>query len=125
MVSQLSLVPFHSPYMAPKFLILAQVCSIVAFLSYGTACFISSRLVAEFKRWGLEPLRKVTGGLEIAGALGLLIGFFDPIIRTLSAAGLSVMMICAVLVRAKIRDRAMLWAPAVILLLINLAIAVS
>lgn len=109
--------------MPPLLIITAQLLSVVAFLTYGIACFFSERLTAEFKRWGLEPIRKITGALEVLGALGLMVGFVDPTIRTLSAAGLTLMMGGAVIVRAKVGDRLVLWVPAVILFGINLCIA--
>jgi uncharacterized membrane protein YphA (DoxX/SURF4 family) len=111
--------------MPSKLLIVAQIASFVAFFGYGVACFFSAALIDEFKRWGLEPLRKLTGGLEVLGALGLLAGFVSPIIRTFSATGLALMMVCALFVRAKMRDRPMLWVPATVLLGLNAFIALS
>lgn len=106
----------------PTPLLLAQLTSSIAFLTYGVACFSSPKLTAEFQRWGLAPIQKLTGALEVLGALGLLIGFWNPLLRTLSAAGLSLMMLIAVGVRSKMRDPFLQWLPAVILLFVNLYI---
>lgn len=111
--------------MPPLLLPLAQLVSIVAFLAYGLACFFSEALTAEFKRWGLGPLQRLTGGLEILGAIGLIVGFVSPTIRMMSAGGLALMMICAMFVRAKMRDPFVLWIPAVVLLAINVYIGLS
>lgn len=102
--------------------LIAQLVSSISFFCYGVACFYSAKLTAEFQRWGLAPIQKLTGALEILGGLGLAAGFMYPTLRLLSAGGLALMMACAVLVRAKIRDPFLHWLPAVILLLLNLYI---
>jgi hypothetical protein len=109
----------------PTPLLLAELTSIIAFLAYGVACFCSSKLTAEFQRWGLAPIQKLTGALEVLGALGLMAGFWNPALRTLSAAGLTLMMVVAVGVRAKIRDPFLHWLPALGLLFLNLFILLS
>ena len=106
-------------------LLIAQLVSSISFLSYGVACFWSAKLTAEFQRWGLASIQKLTGALEILGALGLAGGFMYPTLRTLSAGGLALMMVAAIVVRAKIRDPLLHWLPAIILLLLNLYIALS
>lgn len=103
-------------------LLLAQLISAIAFLVYGVACFYSQKLTLEFQRWGLAWIQKLTGALEVLGALGLLVGFSNPTLRMLSAGGLSLMMLVAVGVRAKVRDPFLQWLPAVLLLLLNLYI---
>jgi hypothetical protein len=113
---------FFTP-MIPIFFSLVQLGTAVAFLVYGIACFFSRALTAEFERWGLRSIQRLTGGLEMLGGLGLLVGFFSSTIRFISSLGLALMMVCALLVRAKVRDRAMLWAPAALLLVITLGIA--
>jgi hypothetical protein len=108
-----------------KLLVVAQVLSIVAFLVYGLGCFYSKTLVVEFERYNLSALRRVTGALQVAGALGLLVGFlYDPL-KVLAAACLAVMMIVALFVRAKIGDPILLWAPAFSLFALNLFVASS
>jgi len=46
----------------------------VTFLGYGGLCLISPSMEREFTRFGLANLRVVTGGLELLGGLGLLMG---------------------------------------------------
>ena len=109
--------------MIPILFSLVQLGTAVAFLVYGIACFFSRALTAEFERWGLRSIQRLTGSLEILGGLGLLVGFFSPTIRCMSSSGLALMMVCALLVRAKVRDRAVLWAPAALLLVVTLGLA--
>jgi hypothetical protein len=103
--------------------LLLQAISAVAFFVYGVGCFYSASLITEFERYGLKALRKLIGALEIAGALGLFIGFYLPILRLLSAGGLSMLMFFAIIVRWKIKDPILQWIPAIVLFLINLSIA--
>lgn len=104
---------------------IAQLLSILAFLMYGTGCFYSSRLVVEFERYKLPQLRKLTGALQILGALGLIGGFIDYPLKVLSAGCLAAMMAVALVVRARIGDRLLLWLPAFGLMVLNLYIAAA
>ena len=83
-------------------------------------------MVAEFDRWRLPTIRILTGTLQIAASVGLIFGhFFSQPILLLSAAGLAVMMFCALLARLRIRDRPYAALPAFSLMVINLFIAIS
>ena len=93
-----------------------------AFLAYGLHCIFSASMKLEFKRYGLEKLRVLTGLLEIAGGLGLLVGLKVQIILELAAMGLAFMMFSAIMVRVKIKDRPVLLLPALFLLLVNIYI---
>lgn len=104
---------------------IAQCVSIVAFFGYGVACFFSSRIAAEFERYRLPRLRKLTGSLEIAGALGLFAGFFIDPLRILSAGCLALLMVFAILARARINDSFFAMSPAIGLLLMNLLLAIG
>jgi hypothetical protein len=100
--------------------IVTQWFLIVAFASYGATCFFSEHLVAEFERYRLPKLRRLTGLLEISGALGLLAGFYYDPLRILSSACLALLMICAVLARIRIRDSVSAMLPAIILLILSI-----
>ncbi len=93
-----------------------------AFLAYGLHCLFSASMKLEFKRYGLEKIRVLTGLLEIAGGLGLLVGLKFQIILALAALGLAFMMFVAILVRVRIKDRLMQLLPALFLLFVNLYI---
>ena len=65
-------------------------------------------------RFGLSPLRKLIGLLQICGALGLLAGFRFPLLGQTAAGGLALMMLLAILVRIKIHDGFLKTTPAIL-----------
>lgn len=77
---------------------------------------------AEFERYRMPQMRVLTAILELLGALGLLCG---PTPRWIgaAAAGLSGLMLAALLVRLRIKDPWYSLLPALFLLLLNLWIA--
>lgn len=74
----------------------------------------------EFKRFKLEHFALLTVILEIAGALGLLIGyfFFEPLL-IFSAIGLTLLMLLGVLVRLKLKDSLLITLPALFFMGLN------
>ncbi|HEU4636412.1 MAG TPA: DoxX family protein [Edaphobacter sp.] len=103
----------------------AQGVSIVAFTWYGLECFFSRKMVAEFERYQVPSLRIVTGGLQLAGSVAMLLGYlYLPLLR-LSAAGFALMMFFAVLTRFRIRDPLYAAIPAFSLMVLNAFILVA
>ncbi|MBT8405378.1 MAG: DoxX family protein [Gemmatimonadetes bacterium] len=96
--------------------------SIALFLYYGIACLFADGMVAEFERFGLARFRRLTGALEISGAVGLGVGYLLPAATLVSAAGLTLLMILGVATRIRVRDSVVDTMPAVILGLVNLYI---
>jgi hypothetical protein len=92
---------------------------IISFLVYGGRCLFAEAMVLEFHRWGVSGLRHITGGLEVLGALGLVVGQWVPWVGLLSAAGLSLLMICGLMVRLRIRDSFLQTLPAVVYLIVS------
>lgn len=101
--------------------ILAAV-SATAFLFYGLACLFSSKLVAEFERYRLARFRVLVGSLEVAGALGLIAGWWLPPLQQAAAAGLFLLMLCGLWARWRIRDPWYAMLPAALLAAVNLAV---
>ena len=99
-----------------------EAVSIAAFLFYGSACLLSSKLVAEFERYRLARWRVLVGSLEIAGALGLLVGQIFPPLKIAASAGLFLLMLCGLWARWRIRDPWYAMLPAFVLAVVNLAI---
>ena len=66
---------------------------------------------AEFKRFGLEKFGGLTGCLEIVGGIGLIIGFWVPVLLTLASLGLFLLMVLGFGVRLKMRDSLVLTLP--------------
>jgi hypothetical protein len=99
-----------------------QLLSIGAFLYYGSLCLFSRELVLEFERYRLSRFRILTGLLEISGALGLWVGFYFPILKLIASAGLTLLMMCGIWARLRIRDPWFSFIPAFLLGLINFVI---
>lgn len=99
--------------------------SAAAFLFYGLACLFSPKLVAEFERYRLAKFRVLVGSLEVAGALGLIIGWWFPLMQTAAAAGLFALMLCGLWARWRIRDPWYAMLPAFVLAVVNLVIFLS
>jgi hypothetical protein len=97
-----------------------QIASIVAFSFYGPLCLFSNKTILEFKRYGLLPFRKLTGVLEIFGAIGLTLGFFSNILQVLSSAGLALLMLLGIISRVRIKDPLIAILPAFTLFVFNL-----
>lgn len=97
-----------------------KMVSIGAFLWYGTACLFSDAMVAEFERFGLSRLRRLTGALEVLGALGLLAGYWIEPLVPAASGGLVLLMGLGVITRVRVRDSVVETFPALVLLLVNL-----
>jgi uncharacterized membrane protein len=91
----------------------------VAFLGYGVHCLFSKKMREEFDRFDMASLRLLTGWLEIAGGLGLLVGFSWRAVQPIAAGGLSLLMLCGLAVRVRQRDDVRLAVPATMLMLVN------
>lgn len=99
-----------------------QIVSIAAFLFYGPLCLFSDKTVLEFKRYGLLPFRKLTGVLEILGAIGLIVGFYSHILLLVASGGLALLMLLGIITRIRIRDPLIAILPAFTLFAFNLFI---
>lgn len=94
--------------------------SAISFLCFAVACLFSDQMKNEFKRYGLVIYRRTVGVLQLLGSLGLVFGYFyNTIIQTAAAAGLSVLMILGFLVRLKIQDTFSQSAPSFIYAVLN------
>ena len=101
-----------------------KVLSVLLFLYYGLAVFVSDAMVTEFERFGLLRYRKLTGALELLGAVGLILGYFVPHLTVAAAGGLALLMAVGVVVRLRCRDSLVDALPATVMLLLNLFIVV-
>jgi hypothetical protein len=98
--------------------------SSLAFIYFGMNCFYSKFIISEFIRYNLTKYRKLTGFLQLIGAMGLLIGlYFYPVVLLLAAMGLSILMIAGFIVRLKIKDNFIKSSPAFTFAVINIIIA--
>lgn len=92
------------------------------FLFYGFMCLFANGMEAEFERFGLSQYRRLTGSLEVLGAVGLVVGVFVTEVMVAASAGLALLMVLGVITRVRVRDSFVETLPAVILLLVNLFI---
>lgn len=97
--------------------------SSASFGAYGLACFLDKRMVGEFERYRAASLRTITGGLQVAASIGLVLGLRYPPLLVLSAGGLALMMLGAVAVRIRIRDPLYAALPAIAYCMLNAYIA--
>lgn len=101
-------------------LVLLIVLNAFAFIFYGYNCLFSERMSAEFNRFKLSVLqRKITGGFQVIGALGILAGLFYYPLGLAASIGLWLLMLLGFAVRLKIKDSFIESAPSFILMLLN------
>ena len=97
----------------------------VSFISYGIGSFNSKRMRSEYARWGFKHYRYLIGGFQFLGGLGLFLGlYFEPLIP-LSSASLLLLMLAAMGVRIKIKDKPLKILPAFFYAAINFLILIK
>jgi hypothetical protein len=93
--------------------------SSLSFFIYGISWFTSQHMKSEFKRFGLEKFGLLTAVLEIAGALGLIVGFMINSILLISSGGLALLMFFGFLARLRINDSLWVSLPALFYMVLN------
>ncbi len=109
----------------PLIQLFAQGISAILFLSYGMGCLVSKRVILDFEHYRLPQLRVLTGVLQIAGALGVIVGHFYPPLLIAASCGLALMMLVAFVTRVKIRDPFYAAVPSFSLFVLNAYIATA
>ncbi len=100
-------------------LLAAKFVSSACFLSYGFRLLLSQHMKAEFERYGLSRFRRLIGWLQLSGSIGIAAGAYLPILATLAALGLAVLMALGIAARAKAGDSLVEMFPAIFLLILN------
>lgn len=95
------------------------ILSALTFIFYGLLCLLTNHMRTEFQRYGLSQFRTLTGCLELAGGIGLLVGLTFTPLRTFAAGGLALLMLLGVGVRIKMKDPLLQAMPAFVLMLLN------
>ncbi len=87
-------------------IIVVQVVLGLLFVLIGSMTVAGMNMFVEsFRHFGYPQwFRIVTGSLEVLGGLGLLIGIWLPWLAELASAGLSLVMLGAVLSQLRVRD---------------------
>ncbi len=93
--------------------------SAVLFLVYGGLCLFWNGMAEEFERYGLSRFRRLTGGLEVLGGLGLLVGLLAAEVMLVASAGLALLMLLGVIARVRVRDPLLEIVPAAVLMVAN------
>ncbi len=95
-----------------------QVLLGLSFLGAGGQKFAAAdQMVEDFDRFGYPQwFRVVTGGIEVGGALGMLVGFFRPSITPFAGLLLAATMTGAVATHIRIKDPAQNVLPPTVLL---------
>ena len=79
-------------------------------------------MVLEYERWGFKSQRIILGYCQLLGGLGLLVGLkFAPLL-TITSFLLLCMMITAVFVRIRIKERIIRTLPALLYLVLTFVI---
>lgn len=93
--------------------------SALSFVFFGMGCLLSPRLKEEFQRYGIPRFRVLTGYLQLCGAGGILLGFYEPFLQLISTFGLALLMLFGLGVRIKIKDSFWQSFPALFYCLLN------
>ncbi|WP_410492690.1 DoxX family protein [Croceivirga sp. JEA036] len=100
-----------------KFIILFSAFS---FLLFGLSCLFSPLMTLEFKRYELHSYQKITGILQILGAISLAVGLYFTPLLLLGSYGLSLLMFSGFLVRISLKDSIWKTLPSFCFALLNL-----
>ncbi len=73
----------------------------------------------EYARYGLTRFRNLVGGLQLLGAVGLLVGLHQPWAGLMGSGGLALLMMLGVGVRIKIKDSLLQTLPAFAYMILN------
>ena len=101
---------------------IVTICTLISslsFFAYAFSYFNASHMKNEFKRFGLEKIGLTTVLLEIAGALGLLVGLKLYFILMISSLGLALLMFAGLIVRIKLKDSIWISLPAFFYMVLN------
>ncbi len=80
-------------------------------------------LKQEFDVYGLpEWFMYVVGALKISAAIGLLLGFWKPLFIPYAAGALIVLMLGAIAMHIKVKDKILTYLPAMLMLVLSAAI---
>ncbi|CAI8393023.1 MAG: Uncharacterised protein [Owenweeksia sp. TMED14] len=96
--------------------------SAISFIIYGINSFISKKMISEYERWGYKNQRIILGSCQLLGGLGLLVGLAIPLMLSVASFLLMCMMLTAVFVRIKIKEKVVKMLPAVLYVALNFII---
>ncbi|HBL38311.1 MAG TPA: hypothetical protein DDZ19_04390 [Flavobacteriales bacterium] len=93
--------------------------SAISFIGYGINSIFSKRMISEYERWGFKNQRIILSCCQLLGGLGLLIGLAQPLMLSVASFLLTCMMLAAVVIRMRIKERAVKMLPALLYVILN------
>ena len=96
--------------------------SAISFIIYGINSFFSKRMVLEYERWGFKNQRILLGCFQLLGGLGLLVGLKVPLMLSVASFLLLCMMVTAVFVRIRTKERIVQMLPALLYVVLTFII---
>ena len=99
--------------------------SAISFFYYSINSIFLNRLKLEFERWGYEKYRYIIAISQFITSIGLLIGIYYPLLISIMSFLLLVMMVGAISVRLKIKDKFLEIFPAFFYAILNLIIFIK
>jgi len=96
--------------------------SAISFFIYGINSFFSKKMISEYERWGYKNQRLILGSCQLLGGLGLIVGLAVPFILLTASFLLMCMMLAAVFVRIKLKEKVVKMLPAIFYAVLNLII---
>lgn len=96
----------------------------LAFLGAGFSKIAGVQMhVDNFKNWGLPQwFRVVTGLVEVAGAVALILGFWEPSWAAVAGLWLGFTMFVGILVHVRMKDSLKMTFPAIVLCVLPLVV---
>ena len=96
--------------------------SAISFIIYGINSFFSKRMILEYERWGFKNQRILLGCFQLLGGLGLLVGLKVPLMLSAASFLLLCMMVTAVFVRIRTKERIVRMLPALLYVVLTFII---
>ena len=79
-------------------------------------------MISEYERWGYKNQRIILGSCQLFGGLGLFVGLSIPLLLSVTSFLLVCMMLTAVFVRVKLKEKIGKMLPAILYVVLNLII---
>lgn len=79
-------------------------------------------MILEYERWGYKSQRIILGSCQLLGGVGLIVGLAFPFILSVASFLLMCMMLTAVFVRIKLKEKVVKMLPAILYVVLNFII---
>ncbi|MDB5083212.1 MAG: hypothetical protein JWN30_98 [Bacilli bacterium] len=94
------------------------------FLMAGVMKFAAKQQVEAFQKYGYPQwFRIVTGVVEVIGAVGLIVGIWNPMLATLAGLWLGVTMLGALITHIRLHDPVKVMITPIVLLILSVIVS--